>query len=137
MKCVTNLSVFVCVYELKNYINDMLNIMMRDATKDARYAIFSKESLINGDPIDIIYMNNGSPIKESSVALEDLIMTLIFGKDKGDAEKKNDIFCGINVCKNNAETYDLIIAIHNIYANDRYKNCVQSFIDNLRNSNNE
>lgn len=136
MKCVTNLSIFVCIYELKNCINDMLNIMASDAAKDSRYAIFSKESLINGDPVDIIYMNNESPIKENSVALKDLIMTLIFGENKGDAEK-NDIFCGISVCKNNAETYDLIIMIHNIYANDRYKNDVQSFIDNLRNSNNE
>lgn len=136
MKCVTNLSVFVCVYELKNYINDMLNIMMSDAAKDARYAIFSKESLINGDPIDIIYMNNGSPIKEISVALEDLIMELIFDKNKDDVEK-NDIFCGINVCKNDVDTYDLIITIHNIYATDRYKDCVQTFINNLRNSNNE
>lgn len=136
MKCVTNLSVFVCVYELKNYINDMLNIMMSDAAKDARYAIFSKESLINGDPIDIIYMNNGSPIKEISVSLEDLIMELIFDKNKDDAEK-NDIFCGINVYKNDVDTYDLIITIHNIYATDRYKDCVQTFINNLRNSNNE
>lgn len=136
MKCVTNLSVFVCVYELKNYINDMLNIMMSDAAKDARYAIFSKESLINGDPIDIIYMNNGSPIKEISVSLEDLIMELIFDKNKDDAEK-NDIFCGINVYKNDVEAYDLIITIHNIYATDRYKDCVQTFINNLRNSNNE
>ena len=87
MKCVTNLSIFVCIYELKNCINDMLNIMASDAAKDAHYAIFSKESLTNGDPVDIIYMNNGSPIKESSVALEDLIMALIFGVDKGDAEK--------------------------------------------------
>lgn len=136
MKCVTNLSVFVCVYELKNYINDMLNIMMSDAAKDARYAIFSKESLINGDPIDIIYMDNGSPIKEISVSLEDLIMELIFDKNKDDAEK-NDIFCGINVCKNDVDAYDLIITIHNIYATDRYKDCVQTFINNLRNSNNE
>ena len=136
MKCVTNLSVFVCVYELKNYINDMLNIMMSDAAKDARYAIFSKESLINGDPIDIIYMNNGSPIKEISVSLEDLIMELIFDKNKDDAEK-NDIFCGINVYKNDVEAYDLIITIHNIYATDRYKDYVQTFINNLRNSNNE
>ena len=88
MKCVTNLSIFVCIYELKNCINDMLNIMASDAAKDSRYAIFSKESLINGDPVDIIYMNNESPIKENSAALEDLIMTLIFGENKGDAEKK-------------------------------------------------
>lgn len=87
MKCVTNLSIFVCIYELKNCINDMLNIMASDAAKDSRYAIFSKESLTNEDTVDIIYMNNGSPIKESSVSLEDLIMELIFGKDKGDAEK--------------------------------------------------
>lgn len=136
MKCVTNLSIFVCIYELKNCINDMLNIMASDAAKDAHYAIFSKESLANGDPVDIIYMNNESPIKESSASLEDLIMAFTFGINIDDA-RKNNIYCGISVCKNNAETYDLIITIHNIYANDRYKNDVQSFIDNLRNSNNE
>lgn len=136
MKCVTNLSIFVCIYELKNCINDMLNIMASDAAKDARYAIFSKESLTNGDLVDIIYMNNGSPIKESSVALEDLIMELIFDKHKSDAAK-NDIFCEIRAYKNDVKANDLIITIHNIYATDFYKSCVQSFIDNLRNSNNE
>ena len=77
MEFTTNLSVLVCVDELKNYINYILN-RWNDKEDNARYAIFNRKSLINGNPIDIINMNDGSPIKESSIALEDLMKQFIF-----------------------------------------------------------
>ena len=140
MKEVTDLSIFICAFELRNYINDMLKICVDDHDdhkKDARrYAIINKESIANGDPVDIIYMDKyRSPIKESSISLDDLMMELIFGKDK-DKVKKHDMWCSTDVYKNNT-CYDLIITIHNIYATNIYKHYIQSFIDNLRTSNNE
>lgn len=143
MKEVTDLSIFISVYELRNYINDMLKMCADDHDdhkKDTqRYAIFSKESIANGDPVDIIYMNKHIfPIKESSISLDDLMMELIFGKDK-DKVKKHDMWCSTDVYKNtdNNACYDLIITIHNIYATDTYKHYIQSFINNLKNSNKE
>lgn len=136
MEFVTDLSVLVCIDELKNYINYVLN-KWNDKEDNARYAIFNRNSLKNGDPIDIINMNDGSPIKESSTLLNDLMKELIFGKDRGDYRdnfEKDNIWCSVDVYKDDDYPYDLVITIHDIPI-DLHNSCVQSFINNLKNSN--
>lgn len=138
MEFTTNLSVLVCVDELKNYINYVLN-RWNDKEDNARYAIFNRKSLINGNPIDIINMNDGSPIKESSIALEDLMKNSIFGEDRGDYRdnfEKDGIWCSIDIYKDDDDDYpyDLDITIHEIPI-DLHNSCVQSFINDLKNSN--
>lgn len=137
MEFTTNLSILVRVDELKNYINYVLNRRNDKEDDNARYAIFNRKSLINGNPIDIINMNDGSPIKESSIALEDLMKQLIFGEDRGDYRdnfEKGNIWCSIDIYKDDDYPYDLAITIHDIPV-DLHNSCVQSFINDLKNSN--
>lgn len=136
MEFTTNLSVLVCIDELKNYINYVLN-RWNDKEDNVRYAIFSRKSLINGNPIDIINMNDGSPIKESSILLKDLMKQLIFGEDRDDYRdnfEKDNIWCSIDIYKDDDYPYDLAITIHEIPI-DLHNSCVQSFINDLKNSN--